>query len=101
MGVLVMGNPTGFKTITTIQHPTDPIVNRLQAEINAKVNPVLRSLPQDIPPQVGQLNQSATLLASVTPANPVTTVTGTTTDTAVQSLIAVLVKHGFIVDGTT
>ena len=92
---------TGFKTITKIQHPTDPVANRFQEEVLAKVNPVLRSLPTDIPPAVGKLNQSASLLASVNPSNPVTTVTGTTSDTALQSLIAVLVRHGFIVDGTS
>lgn len=87
---------TGFKTLSPPKQK-DATVQRALDHISAQVNPVLRLMPQ----QIGQLDQSATLLASVTPQNPATTVTGTTTDPVVQSLLSVLVKHGFVVDGTS
>ena len=92
---------TGFKTLAP-QRTGQPEVDRAIDHIKAVVNPVLQQLPNNIPAQVGQLNQSATLLASVNASNPATTVSGSKGgNAALASVIAVLVKHGFIVDTTT
>ena len=88
---------TGFKTLAPPRHQ-DPTTQRALDHISATVNPVLRLLPQ----QIGQLDQSASLLASVSPQNPATTVSGSKGgNAALASVIAVLVKHGFIVDDTS
>ena len=92
---------TGNKTLAP-NRTGNPEVDRALDHIKAVINPVLQQLPQGIPGAISQLNQSATLLASVNTSNPATTVTGAKAgNAALASVIAVLVKHGFIVDGTS
>jgi hypothetical protein len=72
---------SGFQSISTLQH-SDPETQRALDEIKAKVNPIMRSLPNGI----GN--------------NP--TVTGNKgSNAALTNLIAQLAAMGLITDGTT
>lgn len=66
------------KSISKIQHPNDEIVNRVQDNLMATLNPVLKAVQAK------------------------TTVTGSKGgNAALASLIAALVRAGIITDGTT
>ena len=88
---MTVPDSTGFKTLSFVRHPTDEHTNRVIDELSAKLNPILRQLPNNIPANIPPAIGSQPLVSGAQAGNTA----------LVLSLLAAMKAAGLITDGTT